>query len=203
MNRIWIHRIAPLRLIFWLLFFSLIVISRTLFIVQTFSQSFILISFWNFLLTLISMRRRIEKVSMIFDIVLVLSTCVTTVIYSFDMWTISYRITNLVTLNLMTNDHEENWLAQTLVHYRCCRIHRDFLFDSENERDYFLQFDFCQNQTSNFPSCVFLFDFLQQSIRLFCLIDLFLWIVFCIVFISNRLIRHDVFIPMSRSTKRQ
>jgi hypothetical protein len=51
---------------------------------------------------------------------------------------------NLVTINIMANDRNMSLLSTTLNYYKCCRIQEEILFDSTNERDYFLLFPYCE-----------------------------------------------------------
>lgn len=59
------------------------------------------------------------------------------------MLNIYYRLMNILTINIMTNNRNDSLLSNTLNYYKCCRIQDEILFDSANERDYFILFPHC------------------------------------------------------------
>lgn len=126
---------------------------------------------------------------------IVLMTLTVYILYAHRIY---YSIMNLLTINIMTNDRNQNLLSQTLIHYKCCRIQEEILFDSENERDYFLLFPFCQqviienekNQDhwDNITTCGSLFKRIIFYVRLFLLIDfllLFIHMIKILIFVWN------------------
>lgn len=119
---------------------------------------------------------------------------------------------------MMTNDRDANLLAQTLIHYKCCRIQEEILFDSENERDYFLLFPFCQqviieNETNqdnwdHITTCGSLFKRIIFFVRFFLFIDFLLFsiqmIQICILFVNfgEQIITDNVsMMPYQTNTK--
>jgi len=84
----------------------------------------------------------------------------------------------------MTNDRNESLLSNTLNYYQCCRIQEDILFDSVNERDYFILFPYCEkliieneiekNHWNNIKTCGSIFRLIIFSIRFFFILDFLL-----------------------------
>ena len=195
-----IRSCAYLRLCLWSFVLLICLFTRTLFLVQTWSTILVSILVLNFLFHLFSLiafkysgykHRKLKCTLVILSPVLTLATCIVYFIYA---WTIYYRVMNLLTLNIMTNDRNESLLSTTLNYYQCCRVRDDLLFDSVNERDYFLQFAFCQqsireyqhrqDQWSAITNCHSLFRSIRYSMRLVCLIDLVLLIIATVVTID-------------------
>ncbi|CAF0966765.1 unnamed protein product [Rotaria magnacalcarata] len=84
----------------------------------------------------------------------------------------------------MNNDRTESLLSDTLNYYKCCRIQEDILFDSVNERDYFILFPTCQKvieenemnkaQWNTIRSCAPIFRSVIFSIQILLILDLIL-----------------------------
>jgi hypothetical protein len=84
---------------------------------------------------------------------------------------------DLLTIDIMTNNHSEGLLSITLNYYQCCRMQEEILFDSVNERDYFLLFPYCekmilenelnQDHWDNINTCGTIFKSIIFYIRLF------------------------------------
>jgi len=90
----------------------------------------------------------------------------------------------------MTSNRNGNLLANTLNYYQCCRMQEEILFDSVNERDYFILFPYCQkviienemkkDEWSNITTCGTLFKSIIFYVRLFFLFDFLLNLIFLI-----------------------
>lgn len=189
-----------IRLTLWYSAFLLCAVTRTLFIMQTWSNKLILILIVNLLTTLINLlfyahRYFYRKIRYLLLIGLPLLTISTLIIYLIYMWNIHYRIMNLVTINIMTNDRSRSYLANTLIHYHCCRIQEEILYDSVNERDYFLLFPFCQNAIvenetrkdlwENITTCSSLFQMIIFYIRIAFIFDLFMNIALLVLWLFH------------------
>lgn len=186
-----------MRLCLWYLILLIFVLTHTLFIVQTWSNSLNIILILHLICSILSLFIYNYRESyQLFKLVLVSFFCLLTIasfyIYASYMMKISYQIANLLTLNIMNNDRNESLLAQTLNYYQCCRVHEDILFDSEDERDYFLLFPSCksiieENQMSkdrwnNIKTCGSIFQSIIFTLRFMLILDMLL--IFILMFTS-------------------
>lgn len=182
-----IKLLTIIRLTAWYCAFLFCAVTRTLFIAQTWSNNVILILLCNLFFTLSNLllykhRHYYQHFKHLLMLCLSLLTVSTVIIYIFYMWNVYYRIIDLITINIMTNDRSESLLSTTFIHYQCCRIQEEILYDSVNERDYFLWFPFCQNAIvenemrkdlwDNITTCAALFRSIVFYIRLVFLVDL-------------------------------
>ena len=192
--------LSIVRVILWYSAFLLCAVTRTLFIMQTWSNKLIIILIINLLATLTNLlfyihRHFYRKIRYLLIIGFPLLTISTFIIYLIYMWNIHYRIMNLVTINIMTNDRSQSHLSTTLIHYQCCRIQEEILYDSVNERDYFLRFPFCQNAIvenemrkdlwDNITTCSLLFQSIIFYIRIAFVFDLFMNISLLILWLFH------------------
>ncbi len=164
-------------------------ITHTLFIIQTWSKIFIFILILNLIFSIINFRiykhpEYYQKFKYILVICLSLLTFSTLIIYIIYIFNIYYHIMNLLTINIMTNDRNESLLSNTLNYYQCCRIQEDILFDSVNERDYFILFSNCEkliieneiqkDHWNNIKTCGSIFRSIIFYVRLFFILDFIL-----------------------------
>ena len=199
-NTFLIKLFTIIRLTAWYTAFLICALSRTLFIAQTWSNNIILILLCNLFATLSNLllykhRQYYRSFKHLLMICLPLLTVSTVIIYSIYIWNVYQRIMNLVTINIMTNDRSESLLSTTLIHYQCCRIQQEILYDSVNERDYFLLFPFCQNVIveneirrdlwDHITTCGSLFRSIVFYIRLVFLVDLFLNVLLLIFWLFH------------------
>jgi len=135
-----------IRIFFWYLLLLTCSITHTFFIIQTWSKIVIFILILNLIFSIIIYKYHgyYQKLKYILIICLPLLTFSTLIVYIIYIFNIYYRIMNLLTINIMTNNRNESLLSNTLNYYQCCRIQEEILFDSVNERDYFILFPYCQ-----------------------------------------------------------
>lgn len=175
-----------LRFGFWCFFLILSSITSTIFILQTWSKMFIIVLILNVIFCLINFflyknYYYYQKFKYILVSCLFLLIVLTLIIYSIYLFNIYFNLMNLHTINIMINDRNESLLSQTLNHYQCCRIQDDILFDSVNERDYFLAFPYCEKvileyeiqkeHWNNIKACGPIFRSIIFYIRTFFIID--------------------------------
>lgn len=194
-----------IRIFYWYFVVLICLLTRTLFIMQTWSKIFYFTLILNFIFTLINLfvynhHRYYRKLKHLLIIFLPLLTISTLIIYIIYMLNIYYRIMNLVTINIMTSDRNVSLLSQTLNYYQCCRIQEEILFDSVNERDYFLLFPYCektivenekrQDLWDNIVTCGSVFRSIIFYIRLVFLLDIILNIILtiqCVIYIWDEI----------------
>ncbi|CAM4879752.1 unnamed protein product [Rotaria socialis] len=177
------------RIFFWYTVAVTSLLTRTHFIIQTWSNAFIIIVIFNTIhsvtnLSIYNHRGYYRKLKYFLIIFLPLLTCATIIIYVLYMHNLYYRIMNLLIINIMNNDRTESLLSDTLNYYRCCRVQEDILFDSVNERDYFIIFSACQkvieenemnkDQWNTIRSCAPIFRSVIFSIQILLILDLIL-----------------------------
>jgi hypothetical protein len=199
-----------IRISSWCFSLSTLILTRTLFIIQTWSKTFVLILILNVIFSLLNLityhhRGYYRKIKRLLVIFLPLLTICTVIVYILYMCHIYYRIMNLLTLDLMTNDRNESLLSKTFVYYKCCRIQEDILFDSVNERDYFSSFPHCQksieeNQWNHIKTCGPIFRSIILNIRIAFSIDLIFNIILSIISLIYILEETDEWIDNNRST---
>jgi len=178
-----------IRILLWYFVLFLCSITRTIFIIQTWSKIFIFILILNLIFSIINFliykhSRYYQKLKCILVICLPFLTFATMTIYIVYIFNIYYDIINLLTINIMINDRNESLLSNTLNYYQCCRIQEDILFDSVNERDYFILFPYCEkliieneiekNHWNNIKTCGSIFRLIIFSIRFFFILDFLL-----------------------------
>jgi hypothetical protein len=206
-----------IRLAYWYLIALICALTRTLFIIQTWSISLNLILILNFSFTLINFflyknHEYYQKFKRILIIFLPLLTISTLIVYISYMFHVYYRIMNLVTINIMISDRNISLLSHTLNYYRCCRIQEEILFDSVNERNYFLFFPYCQKTIveneirqdlwDNITTCGLLFRSIIFYIRLVFIFDLILNIILmiqCVIYIWKEINGENNQCPMTRT----
>ncbi|UJR31744.1 hypothetical protein I4U23_019222 [Adineta vaga] len=184
-----------IRLLFW--YFTLLVCAstRTLFIVQTWSKLLTFVIILNLSVSLINLfveksRKYNEKFEYFLVIFLSLLIILTFIVYISYLHNIYYYIMNLLTLNIMQNDRNQSLLSISLNYYQCCRMQEEILFDSVNEREYFLAFSYCEktieenemkkDQWDHITTCGTIFRSIIFYTRLFFIFDFLfnLFIVF-------------------------
>jgi hypothetical protein len=144
-----IKLLAMIRMLLWYCSLFICCLTQTLFILQTWSTTLTIIFILNFIYSLTTLflsyiREYYRKVARYLFVLLPLFSIVTVIVYALHMNDVYYRAMNLVTLNIMQNDRYRSLLSTTLNHYKCCRIQEEILFDSVNEREYFLAFPHCE-----------------------------------------------------------
>ncbi|CAF1531796.1 unnamed protein product [Rotaria sp. Silwood1] len=185
-----------IRIFLWYFVILTSLLTRTFFIIQTWSKIFIIILIFNIICSIINLiiynyRGYYQKLKYILIIFLPLLTFATCIIYIIYIFNIYYRIMNLLTINIMNNDRNISLLSNTLNHYKCCRIQEEILFDSVNERDYFILFPTCKNiieenemkkqQWNIIKTCAPIFRSIIFSIRFFLILDLLLLSIIMII----------------------
>jgi len=204
-NTCLIRLFTIIRLFYWYFAVLFCLLTRTLFIMQTWSKSFYFILILNLIFTLINLflfkhheyYQKLKRILIIFLPLLTISTLIMYIIYIFNIY---YRIMNLVTINIMTSDRNLSLLSNTLNYYQCCRIQEEILFDSVNERNYFLLFPYCektivenemrQDLWDNITTCGSLFRSIIFYIRIIFLLDLILNIILmiqCVIYIWDEI----------------
>jgi hypothetical protein len=164
--------------------------------VQTCSKSFIFVFILNFIFSVLNLFiynqrgyfQKLKRFLVIFLPILTISTWIIYIIYMRDVY---YRIMNLLTLNIMNNDRNRSLLSITFNYYQCCRIQEEILFDSENEREYFRLFPYCEksieenemnhDQWDNITTCGSIFRSVIFSIRCILILDFILHVIITIV----------------------
>lgn len=188
-NNSLIKYLIIIRICFWYFILIICSLTRTIFIIQTWSKIFIFILILNFIFSLINVftykyYRYYHKFKYILVICLFFLTLSTLIVYVIYVVNVYYHLMNLLVINIMTNDRNESLLSQTLNHYQCCRIQENILFDSVNERDYFLLFPYCEkvileyemkkDSWDHITTCGTIFRSITFYIRTFFLIDFIL-----------------------------
>ena len=188
-----------IRLVFWLFVLITYRLTHTFFIVETWNFSLLFVWTLTVISTLISLNV-FKRSSWLWIIYLFSITLICSTIYLIYIRTISYRIMNLLTINIMINDQDQTWLSDTLNFYRCCRVRDEPIFDSVDERDYFLQFSYCQTKEdrwSSLRSCVDLFQLIRLYTRSILLIDIVLLIAICFMTFNVKRKQNDSFVYLT------
>jgi hypothetical protein len=160
-------------------------LTRTFFIIQTWSKLLIFILILNQIFSIINrFLYNYPKLKYILVIIIPLLSFSTLIIYLIYMLNIYYRLMNILTINIMTNNRNDSLLSDTLKYYKCCRIQDEILFDSVDERDYFTLFPHCEkiirdnesnkDQWNYIITCAEIFKSIVFYTRLYFIVDLIL-----------------------------
>ncbi len=195
-----IKLLTLIRMTSWYISLFVCFATRTAFMVQTWSKSFIFVLILNFIFSVMNLfiynqRGYYQKLKRFLVIFLPILTYATFMIYIIYMRDVYYRVMNLLTLNIMNNDRNRSLLSLTFNYYQCCRIQEEILFDSENERQYFRLFPYCEksieenemkhDQWDNITTCGSIFRSLIFSIRFILILDFILNLIIMILILIH------------------
>ena len=189
-----LHQILPYsRLCFWFVVIFASLCARTQFIFQTCSRALLWIWLVNQLFSLfLCYRARYSRtINRCLLVLLPFVTLSTLIVYAIYLRTVSYRLRDLFTLNMMATDRNASLLSTALNYYQCCRMQDEILFDSVDEREYFRRFPFCaqtidehESQPSHWArikTCGPLLRVLVWTVRFVALVDLVLYMLIILV----------------------
>lgn len=194
-NISFIKFLTYIRIFLWVFVLLTCLLTHTLFIINTWSTAFILALISNKISSIINLfiynyRGHYRRIKQLLIIILPLLSFATILIYIIYMFNLYYRVMNLLTINIMNGDRNESLLSNTLNFYKCCRIQEDIVFDSVNERDYFILFPTCktvieENESNvekwiNIKTCGPILKSIIFSTRLVLILDLIMGFIIMI-----------------------
>lgn len=212
-----IRLLTIIRIALWYVMIIMCFLTRTFFIIQTWSKTFIFTLILNIIFSLPNLfiynhRGYYRKLKRILVILLPLLTISTFIIYIIYMFNVYYRVINLLTLNIMNNDRNNSLLSITFNYYKCCRIQEEILFDSVNERDYFMLFPHCEkiiienemktDHWNNIITCGSIFRSIIFYIRFILILDFILNLIIMNISVIHIYEESDEWIDDNQSTLR-